>query len=165
MLAFITALQSLVAQAPAAAPAPAPVVLNNGSCLDSIKAVPQALFGSDPTSAIVKIDKIVSTSSMIDGQVIGYLYTRQDGTTWLGQRKQPYMSAADSQAVNAVFASTHMPKATITEFPPVRMYGVKTNYSEIFQVNIPSTAMDPLHIRLDPCVAWPAGMSLPNPLP
>jgi hypothetical protein len=161
--AVITALQSLVAEAPA--PASAPVVLNNGACLDSVKSVPQALFGSDTGSTIVKIDKMVSTSSLIDGEVIGYLYTRQDGTTWLGQRKQEFMSAADSQAINAVFASTHMPSATITQFPPVRRFGVKTNYTEIFQVQIPLTAMDPLHIRLDPCVAWPAGAALPNPLP
>lgn len=161
--AVITALQSLVAQAPAAPSAA--VVLNNGACLDSIKAVPQGLFGSDPTSAIVKIDKVVSTSSFINGEIIGYLYTRQDGTTWLGQRKQDYMSAADSQAVNAVFASTHMPGATITQFPPVRKFGVKTNYTEVFQVNLPSSALDPLHVRLEPCVAWPPGMALPNPLP
>lgn len=166
VLAFITALQSLVAQTSlAAAPAAAPAVLNNGPCLDSLKAVPQALFGSDPTSAIVKIDKVVSTSSMIDGEVIGYLYTRQDGTTWLGQRKQNFMSAADSEAANAVLGSTHLPNATITEFPPVRKYGVKTNYTEIFQVHLPASALEPLHIRLDPCVAWPAGMNLPNPLP
>jgi hypothetical protein len=140
-------------------------VLNNGPCLDSIASVPQALFGSDPASAIVKIDRIVSTSSMIEGETIGYLYTRQDGTTWLGQRKQDFMSAADSRAINAVFSSTHMPNATITQFPPVRRYGVKTNYTEIFQVNLPATALEPLHVRLDPCVAWPAGTALPNPLP
>jgi hypothetical protein len=162
VFAVITALQSLVAEAPAPSSA---VVLNNGACLDSVKSVPQALFGSDTGSTIVKIDKVVSTSSLIDGEVIGYVYTRQDGTTWLGQRKQDFMSAADSQAINAVFASTHMPTATITQFPPVRRFGVKTNYTEIFQVQIPATAMDPLHIRLDPCVAWPTGVALPNPLP
>jgi hypothetical protein len=123
------------------------------------------LFGSEPSSAIVKIDKVVSTSTFIDGEVIGYLYTRQDGTTWLGQRKQEFMSAAGSQAINAVFSSTHMPTATITQFPPVRKFGVKTNYTEIFQVQIPTTAMDPLHIRLEPCVAWPPGMALPSALP
>jgi hypothetical protein len=167
LFAVTAALQSLVAQSPsvAAAPVAAPAVLNNGPCMDSIKSVPQSLFGADPTSAIVKIDKLVSTASMIDGQVIGYIYTRQDGTTWLGQRKQDFMSAADSQAVNAVFASTHLPGATITQFPPVRKYGVKTNYTEIFQVNLPAGALQALHARLDPCVAWPAGMSLPNPLP
>jgi hypothetical protein len=163
VFAVIAALQSFVAEAPVA-PA-APVVLNNGPCLDSIKGVPQALFGSDTGSSIVKIDKVVSTSTYTNGEVIGYLYTRQDGTTWLGQRKQDFMSAADSQAINAVFSSTHMPGATFTQFPPVRKFGVKTNYTEIFQVLIPSSAMDPLHIRLDPCVAWPTGMSLPNPLP
>lgn len=140
-------------------------VLNNGPCLDSPRAVPQGLFGGEQSAAVVKIDKVISTATMTDGEIIGYLYTRQDGTTWLGQRKQPYMSAADSSAINQVLASTHMPGATITEFPPVRKYGVKTNYTEIFQVQIPATAMDPLHIRLDSCVAWPDGMSLPNPIP
>lgn len=140
-------------------------VLNNGACLDSIKAVPQALYGNDTSSVIVKIDKVVSTSTMIDGEIIGYLYTRQDGSTWLGQRNQNFMSAADSQAINAVFASIHLPTATITQFPPVRRYGVKTNYSEIFQVKMPDSSLDALHVRLDPCVAWPPGTSLPTPLP
>jgi hypothetical protein len=139
-------------------------VLNNGACLDSAKTVPQGLFGTDQGSAIVKIDRVTSTATMTDGEVIGYLYTRQDGTTWLGQRKQQYMSAADSTQINQVLSSTHMPGATITTFPPVRKYGVKTNYTEIFQVQIPATAFDPLHIRLDPCVAWPAGTPLPSPI-
>ena len=139
-------------------------VLNNGACLDSAKSVPQGLFGTDPTSAIVKIDRVTSTATMTDGEIIGYLYTRQDGTTWLGQRRQDYMSAADSTQINQVLSSTHMPGASIITFPPVRKYGVKTNYTEIFQVNIPGTAMDPLHIRLDPCVAWPAGTPLPSPI-
>ena len=139
-------------------------VLNNGACLDSAKSVPQGLFGSDQTSAIVKIDKVTSTASMTDGEIIGYLYTRQDGTTWLGQRKQQYMSGEDSALVNQVLSSTHMPGATITTFPPVRKYGVKTNYTEIFRVQIPATALDPLHIRLDPCVAWPADTPLPSPI-
>jgi hypothetical protein len=139
-------------------------VLNNGACLDSIKSVPEGLFGTDPSSAIVKIDKMVSTATMTDGEIIGYLYTRQDGTTWLGQRKQEYMSSADSAQINQVLSSTHLPGAAITTFPPVRRYGVKTNYTEIFQVNLPATALDPLHVRLDPCVAWPAGQALPSPI-
>lgn len=140
-------------------------IMNNGPCLDSIRSVPQGLFGTDPTSAIVKIDKLVSTASMIDGDTIGFIYTRQDGTTWLGQRKQQFMSGADSAAINRVFASTHLPNASVTQFPPVKKYGVKTNYTEIFQVNLPAGALNALQARLDPCVAWPAGTALPNPLP
>lgn len=139
-------------------------VLNNGACLDSIKSVPQGLFGTEPSSAIVKIDKVVSTASMTDGQTIGFLYTRQDGTTWLSQRSQRYMSAAASSQMNLVLGATHLPNSNLTEFPPVRRYGVKTNYNEIFQVNLPATALDPLHIRLDSCVAWPDGTALPSPI-
>ena len=139
-------------------------VLNNGACLDSIKSVPQGLFGTEQSTAVVKIDRVVSTATMTEGETIGYLYTRQDGTTWLGQRRQDYMSGADSAQINQVLASTHMPSSTMYAFPPVRKYGVRTNYTEIFQVQIPATAMDPLHIRLDPCVAWPAGTPLPNPV-
>jgi hypothetical protein len=139
-------------------------VLNNGACLDSIKSVPQGLFGAEQSAAIIKIDKVVSTATMTDGQIIGYLYTRQDGTTWLGQRRQQYMSGAASAQMNQVLSSTHMPSSNTWQFPPVRKYGVKTNYTEIFQVQIPTTAMDPLHIRLDPCVAWPAETALPNPI-
>jgi len=140
-------------------------VLNNGPCLDSIKSVPQALFGNEPSSAIVKIDKVISTSSLLDGEIIGYVYTRKDGTQWLGQRKQEFMSAADSEAVNAFFTSIHMPDASVTQFPPVRRYGVKTNYTEIFQVKVPTAGLDELRVRIEPCVAWPDGMDLPAPLP
>lgn len=139
-------------------------VLNNGACLDSVKSVPQGLFGSEPSSAVVKIDKVVSTATMTDGETIGYLYTRQDGTTWLSQRREDYMSGADSAQINQLLASTHVPNSNVFSFPPVRKYGVKTNYSEIFQVKIPATAMDPLHIRLDSCVAWPEGTPLPTPI-
>lgn len=139
-------------------------VLNNGACLDSNKSVPQGLFGTEQSAAVIKIDKVVSTATMTDGQIIGYLYTRQDGTTWLGQRRQEYMSGAASSQMNEVLSSTHMPNADVWQFPPIRKYGVKTNYTEIFQVRIPTTAMDPLHIRLDPCVAWPAESALPNPI-
>jgi hypothetical protein len=100
----------------------------------------------------VKIDKVVSTATMTDGETIGFLYTRQDGTTWLRQRRQSYMSAADSGLINQVLASTHLPASDIYAFPPVRKYGV------------PVTAMDPLHIRLDTCVAWPEGTPLPSPV-
>jgi hypothetical protein len=139
-------------------------VLNNGACLDSAKSVPQGLFGTEASSAIVKIDKVVSTATMTDGEVLGFLYTRGDGTTWLGQRSENYMSGADSTQINQVLASTHMPNSNVWAFPPVKKYGVKTNYSEIFQVHIPVTAMDPLHIRLDSCVAWPEGTPLPSPI-
>lgn len=145
--------------------APTPLVLNNGPCLDSLLSVPQGLYGSDPTSAVIRIDKVVSTATMTQGEIIGYLYTRQDGTTWISQRRQQYMSAADSDQANQILASTHMPKATVTEFPPVRRFGVKTNYQQIFQVQIPQNALEPLHIDVQPCVAWPAGAPLPNPLP
>jgi hypothetical protein len=163
VLAVLTAVQSLVAQVPQ--PIATPFVLNNGACLDSMKSVPQGLFGSDPSSAIMRIDKVIAHSTMIDGEIIGYLYTREDGTTWLGQRAQRYMSAADSEAINTVLGSAHLPDAKVTQFPPVRVYGVRTNYTEIFRVKLPPAAMDALRISLEPCVAWPAGMTLPNPLP
>jgi hypothetical protein len=139
-------------------------VLNNGACLDSNKSVPQGLFGGDPSAAIVKIDRVVSTATMTEGEIIGYVYTRQDGTTWLGQRRQDFMSGADSAQINQVLASTHLPSSAVTAFPPVRKYGVRTNYTEIFQVQIPAASLDPLHIRLDPCVEWPAGSPLPSPI-
>lgn len=155
---------ALLAQAPAAAPlAAAP--LNNGMCLDSAVAVPHTLDGTDKETEVVRIDKIVSTATLINGEIIGYLYTRQDGATYLGQRKGVYMSAATSHAINSVFASTHLPNATIAQFPPERRYGVKTNYQQIFQVQLPRSALDPLHIQVQPCVAWPDGQALPDPIP
>jgi len=146
-----------------AALAPSSVILNNGPCLDSLASVPQRINGELPGAAVVKIDKVISTSTMIAGETIGYLYTRQDGTTWLGQRAQPYMSAANSEAINRVLAYSHMPNSTATQFPPVTRYGLKTNLPAILQIQPPTApAMQVMSIQVQPCVAWPAGAPLPT---
>lgn len=150
--------------APAPIATPAPFVLNTGPCLDSTRAVPQVLQSPVVRAMqIVQIDKIVSTATMTAGEVIGFLYTLQDGTTWLGQRSTPYISPASAGAMNAVLASVHMPGSTVTEFPPLTRFGVKTNYQQFLRAQIPPTATDALRITIDPCVAWPAGTGLPDP--
>ncbi|MHB8148034.1 MAG: hypothetical protein ACYDGM_12345 [Vulcanimicrobiaceae bacterium] len=139
-------------------------ILNNGACMDSPRAVPLALQPPAVRSMqIVRIDKVVSTRTMLQDEVIGYLYTLQDGTTWLGQRSGDYMSAADAQAINQVLASTHQPNQNIRAFPPQMKLGVATKYQQFFRVTIPAAALGGLGIRLDPCVAWPAGRPLPDP--
>jgi hypothetical protein len=150
---------------PAVPASPATVeTLNNGPCLDSPRAVPLAL--QSPVSRnqqIMRIDKVVSDQSNLQYEVIGYLYTLQDGTTWLGQRTPDYMSAADARAINQVLALTHAPDETITEFPPVKRYGVSTRSREYFRVQITQPALDVLRASIDPCVAWPPGRPLPDP--
>lgn len=138
--------------------------LNGGPCLDSSRGVPQSL--QEPHTAamqVVRIDKVVAETAMIQGQVIGFLYTLHDGTTWLAQRHQDYMSAADARLSNLVLGIAHMPADTVTQFPPVRRFGVKTNYQEFFRVSIPAGALDPLRVKLVPCVVWPTGRDLPDP--
>jgi hypothetical protein len=138
--------------------------LNSGACLDSGRAVPQVLQPPVLRSMqIVRIDKIVSTQTMIDAEIIGYLYTLQDGTTWLGQRSPDYVSAADAEAVNEVLGSTHLPNQKVTSFPPQSRYGVPTKEAQYFRVQIPSAALAGLQIQLVPCVVWPAGRALPDP--
>lgn len=141
-----------------------PVVLNNGPCMDSPRAVPQALQAPAVRSMqIVKIDRVTSTATMTQNETVGFLYTLQDGSTWLGQRTQDYMSAADARAINQVLASAHMPDQPVAAFPPITKLGVATKYQQYFKVRIPLDAMDALKVRLDPCVAWPAGGQLPDP--
>jgi hypothetical protein len=140
-------------------------LLNNGPCLDSPKGVPQTLDGGGRGDQIVRIDKVVSTSSMIDGQVIGFLYTREDGSTYLSQRGEQYMSAADSSAVNNLLSASHLPGTNVTAFPPRAKYGVRTGYQEFFPVRIPASTLGDLRIRFEPCVAWPAGNPLPDSQP
>ena len=83
--------------------------LENGACLDSIRAVPDVLQGpSSRGMQIVRIDQVVSTATMLPGEVIGFLYTTQDGSTWLGQRTKDYQSAADATAINRVLAAAHV---------------------------------------------------------
>ena len=150
-----------LAQASPALPAD---ILNNGACMDSPRSVPLALQPPAVRSMqIVRIDKVVSTSSMMPGEVIGYLYTLQDGTTWLGQRTSDYMSGADARAINQVLASTHQPDQQITAFPPQTKLGVATKYQQFFRVTIPAAALSNLDIELDSCVAWPTGRALPDP--
>jgi len=112
---------------------------------------------------IVRIDQVVSTATMIPGEIIGFLYTTQDGGTWLGQRSAQYQSAADATAINQVLAATHVAGYTVTGFPPTNVYGVPTKHPQIFRVNVPPDAYRPLRIALVPCVIWPSGRPLPDP--
>lgn len=125
--------------------------------MDSVKQVPYNLgWPLDRTTQVVRIDKIVSTSSMTPQEVLGFLYTRQDGATLAGTRSSRYMSAVSWSVMNQVLASTHAPSVTQTAFSQ------KANGNEFLKVNIPADAMGALNIRLEPCVAWPQGRPLPD---
>jgi hypothetical protein len=161
------------AEGPAAAPSgampPPPGVrfappLENGACLDSIRAVPKAIAGP-PSRGMqtVRIDQVVSTATMLPGEVIGFLYTTQDGSTWLGQRTKDYQSAADATAINRVLAVAHVAGYNVSEFPPTSLYGVPTKHPQIFRVQMPASSYDALRIALVPCVIWPSTRQLPDP--
>ena len=152
---FLSAL--LVAQAGPAGP------LQTGPCLDS-RPVPAVLQPPIVRSnQIVRIDKVESTATMMPGEIIGYLYTLQDGSTWLGQRGEQYMSGAAASAINNVLSSTHMPGENVSKFPPQMKHGVATKYTQFYKVQIPAAAMQTLRIQLEPCIAWPGDRSLPDP--
>ncbi len=137
---FLTALVNTVAQVPPqgpppnAQPAPMQQPLENGSCLDSLRPVPKVLQA--PVSRamqIVRIDLVLSTATMMPGEIIGFLYTAEDGSTWLGQRSADYQSAADATAINRVLAATHVPGYNVTGFPPRDVYGVPTKHRAALQ--------------------------------
>jgi hypothetical protein len=170
---FLAALASTVAQAPppqapppdssqVAAPLQGP--LETGPCLDSIRAVPKVLQApvSRPMQ-IVRIDQVVSTATMMPGEVVGFLYTLRDGSTWLGQRSSDYQSAADATSINRVLAATHVAGYNVTGFPPRDLYGVPTKHPQLFRVQMPPNAFAPLRIALVPCVIWPSARPLPDP--
>jgi len=164
------ALNDALAQGPAAPPPVAPAAapaqpLEDGPCLDSPRSVPRAI--ASPVSRgmqIVRIDQVVSTATMMPGQVIGFLYTTQDGSTWLGERTAQFMSPASATAINQVLSSTHLPAESVKSFPPQSHYGVPTKLPQLFKVSIPQDAVGPLRIQIAPCVAWPAGRPLPDPM-
>ncbi len=167
---FLTALVNTVAQVPPqgpppnAQPAPMQQPLENGSCLDSLRPVPKVLQA--PVSRamqIVRIDLVLSTATMMPGEIIGFLYTAEDGSTWLGQRSADYQSAADATAINRVLAATHVPGYNVTGFPPRDVYGVPTKHPQLFRVQVPPDALTALRIQFQPCVAWPPGRPLPDP--
>jgi len=146
------------------APIGAQPPLENGPCLDSLRPVPKVLM--QPVSRgmqIVRIDQVVSTETMIPAEVIGFLYTLEDGSTWLGQRTSDYQSAADATAINRVLAATHVPGYNVTGFPPTTVYGVPTKHPQLFRVLVPPDAYGPLRIQLVPCVVWPSTRALPDP--
>ena len=165
MTFFLATLASTVAQAPPPAPpVGAQPPLEDGACLDSARAVPKVL--QQPLSRgmqIVRIDQVVSTATMMPGAVIGFLYTTQNGTTWLGERSTDYMSPAAASAINTVLAATHVSTKNVTSFPPQSRYGVATKYAQFFPVRIPPDAFGPLRITLAPCIVWPPGRALPDP--
>jgi hypothetical protein len=168
-LAFLlTSLASAVAQAPPPeAPPPAAMTeppLDNGPCLDSLRSVPKVIAA--PVSRamqIVRIDQVVSTATMTPGEIIGFLYTTEDGSTWLGQRTASYQAAADATEINRVLLATKLPSYSVKGFPPTSEYGVPTKHQEIFRVQLPSSAYAPLRIALVPCVIWPSTRPLPDP--
>jgi len=148
----------------AQAPTVAQTTDTRGPCLDSPKSVPNVL--GDPferSSEVVRIDKVVSTRTMMASEVIGFLYTRQDGKTYLGTRSAQYTSPASAAQLNAVLASTRGADVRETSFPPQTRLGVKTSGPPFLGVHIPQNAWDPLGIRIEPCVSWPSGSALPDP--
>lgn len=159
--------QGSPASAAPAPPATVPVgadTLNNGACMDSPRAVPLVLQPPSVRSMqINRIDKIISTASYTKDETVAFLYTLADGSTWLGQRSPDYMSAADARISNQILASTHQPGQPVTGFPPQMKYGVATKYQQYFKISLPQAALAGLQIRLEPCVAWPAGRDLPEP--
>lgn len=167
MFAAIVLAAVTLAQAPAqpaAAPGSALEPMGTGPCLDSTRPVPRVLQPPVVRSnQVVRIDRVVSTATMMPRETVGFLYTLQDGSTWLGQRTQQYMSAGAAGQMNQVLASTHLPGEKAHEFPPQTIHGVATKYTQFFKVQIVPTALETLRIQLEPCVTWPAGRPLPDP--
>lgn len=165
MFAAILLAAVTLAQAPAQpAAGTALEPLGTGPCLDSTRPVPRVLAPPvTRANQIVRIDRVVSTASMMPGETVGFLYTLQDGSTWLGQRSQAYMSGAAAAQMNQVLASTHLPGDNHNQFPPQMVHGVATKYTQFFKVQIVPTALETLRIELEPCVVWPAGRPLPDP--
>ena len=173
--AFSLALHSMLAQMPTSAdpnhaaqmePPVSSYVDSRGPCLDSAKAVPGVLGEpNNQGSEVVRIDKLLSQATYTPQQIIGFLYTREDGKTYLGMRTLQYTSPASAQELNAVLASTRAPGTSETQFPPQTKLGVATRYTQFFEVKIPTASLKPLQIRLEPCVAWPASRPLPDPGP
>lgn len=163
---LVSVLGATIAQEPPMGP-PGPAMqppLQSGACLDSPRAVPKALRA--PVSRglqVVRIDQIVSTATMTEGEVVGFLYTTQDGSTWLGQRSSYYMSPADATTINAVLSSTHLPSEPYQQFPPQTRYGVPTRAPQYFRVRLVPDALRALRVMVSPCVAWPAERPLPDP--
>jgi hypothetical protein len=168
---FLAALVNTVAQAPPQGPPPqypsaagSMQPLQDGPCLDSSRSVPRVLAA--PVSRamqIVRIDQVLSTATMTPGEIIGFLYTTQDGSTWLGERTAQYLSPADAHAINMVLAATHLPGQNVNDFPPETRYGVPTKLPQLFRVSIPPDAFGPLRVQLAPCVVWPPDRPLPDP--
>lgn len=166
MLAIATFVLASLATAVAQAPppgAPGQAPLQSGPCLDSPREVPRVL--EPPVSRamqVVRIDEVVSTATMTPGETIGFLYTTSDGSTWLGERSGQYMSPASATAINQILAAMRTPGEK-SEFPPTSRYGVPTKSPRYFKVHVAPDAMGPLRFQLTPCVAWPAGRTLPDP--
>jgi hypothetical protein len=166
VLSQMTVAQVTPPPAPPAPPVTSPVEpLDNGACLDSSRSVPHVLQSPVVRAMqIVRIDRIESTGTMISGDTIGFLYTLSDGSTWLGERGAKYVSPAGATALNQVLASTHLPGQNITQFPPQERYGVPTKYPQFFRVQLPPDALGALQVEIVPCVAWPSGRALPDPV-
>ena len=138
--------------------------LENGACLDSIRAVPDVLQGpSSRGMQIVRIDQVVSTATMLPGEVIGFLYTPRTARRGWASAPKDYQSAADATAINHVLAAAHGAGYDVSEFPPTSLYGVPTKRQQLFRVQMPAAEYATLRIALVPCVVWPSTRPLPDP--
>jgi hypothetical protein len=156
-----TATQTLVAQLSSSSQQ----TLESGSCLDAPRPVPRVLMPPiERSMQVVRIDRVVSTATMLPGETIGYLYTLGDGSTWLGQRSQQYMSGAAASQINQVLSIMHTPGQNVSTFPPQMRNGIATKYTQFFRVQVSGAAESTLQIVILPCVAWPAGRPLPDPI-
>jgi hypothetical protein len=143
---------------------PSQQTLESGTCLDSPRPVPRVLMPPiERSMQVVRIDRVVSTATMLPNETIGYLYTLADGSTWLGQRAQEYMSGAAASQMNQILSIAHMPGQNVSQFPPQMRNGIATKYTQFFRVQIAETSLSTLRMVLLPCVAWPAGRPLPDP--
>lgn len=180
MFAFatlLTVLFNVIAQVPPQGPPPqgppppmqprmSAQPLEDGPCLDSPRAVPSIVTTPvERARQLVRIDQVVSTATMTPGEIIGFLYTTQDGSTWLGERTPHFMSPANATAINAVLSATHLPGENVSVFPPQSRYGVPTRYPQVFKVSVPPDALGALRIQIVPCIVWPPGRPLPDPAP
>jgi hypothetical protein len=152
--------QTLVAQLSS----PSQQTLESGFCLDAPRPVPRVLMPPiERSMQVVRIDRVVSTATMLPGEIIGYLYTLGDGSTWLGQRSQQYMSGAAAGQINQVLSIMHAPGQNVSTFPPQMRNGIATKYTQFFRVQVSAASESTLQIVVLPCVAWPAGRPLPDP--
>jgi hypothetical protein len=143
----------------AATPLP---VANGGRCLDARKVVPMNLGEPyDYSTDVVRIDKLVTTSTALGGRILGFVYTREDGRQFFSTRSTANMTNPMYPVLDR-FLDLTAPRGLTSKQSAERQLSKNTNGYVQYTIIMKPETLTSLDLATEECVVWPRGIPLPD---